>query len=316
MGDQARLRVVFFGMAGQFSLPPLEALFAANFDVRAIVMSGLAAYGPNSEPFVRREPPRPAPALGRALPMLAPSADRTMLTHAAERDIPLLEVYDLGDTRAVDVLATFEPDALCVACFPRKLPLAVLALPRLGCLNVHPSLLPDNRGPDPLFWTFRRGDQQTGVTVHLMDAGLDSGPIVLQERVPIPNGIGELELERQLAHLGGALLVRALHGLADGTIEPQPQDASRATSYSWPRPEDFVVMPNRSARWAYNFIRGVEARAEPVRIEVADSEFRVISALDYDERRVLGQPCLLDGDELWLQCSPGVLHVRVVPWAE
>jgi methionyl-tRNA formyltransferase len=310
---RARQRVVFFGTTGQFSLPPLEALLAAGFDVRAVVMAGLPGRSPT--PFVRRPAMRPVSAAGPALPMLATRDDRSILTLAAERDIPLLEVYDLADTRTLDVLAAFEPDAICVACFPRKLPPDLLALPRLGCLNVHPSLLPDNRGPDPLFWTFRRGDRETGVTIHLMDERLDAGPIVLQERVSVPDGIGESELERRLARLGGTLLARAVSGLADGPLQSQPQDEARATSYSWPQPEDFLVTPDRPARWAYNFIRGVGMRADSARIALADAVFRAVDALDYAEHAALAHPWRLEGDELWLQCSPGVLHTRALPLA-
>jgi methionyl-tRNA formyltransferase len=180
---------------------------------------------------------------------------------------------------------------------------------------VHPSLLPDNRGPDPLFWTFQRGDQQTGVTVHLMDQGLDSGPIVLQERVPVPDGVSESELERHLAQRGGVLLISAVQGLAGGSLKPMPQDGARRTRYSWPRPEDFVVTPARSARWAYNFIRGVGARAEPIRIVAADQVFTVAAALGFDAQGALGCPWRLVDNELWLQCSPGVLHARVFPLA-
>jgi methionyl-tRNA formyltransferase len=310
-----RLRVVFFGMAGQFSLPPLKALLAADFDVRAVVMAGLSGQSPASEPFVRRQAVRPVLTLGRALPMLAQGAERNILTVAAERDIPLLEVHNLADARTLEMLATFDPDAICVACFSRKLPPALLRLPRLGCLNVHPSLLPDNRGPEPLFWTYRRGDQQTGVTIHLMDAGLDSGPIVLQERIRVLDGVAESELERQLAELGGQLLVRAAQGLANGAIQPTPQDETHATSYSFPDTDDFIVTPDRSARWAYNFMRGVGMRPEPISIVVGDRVFSGVSALDYDEQGMLSSSWQIEGDELWLQCAPGVLHARVLPVA-
>ncbi len=310
-----KLRVVFFGMAGQFSLPPLEALLAADFDVRAVVIAGLAGQGPTSEPFVRRQVMRPVLTLGRALPMLASSAERNILTVAAERDISVLEVHTLADVRTLEVLATFEPDAICVACFSRKLPPALLRLPRLGCLNVHPSLLPDNRGPEPLFWTFQRGDQQTGVTIHLMNEGLDTGPMVLRERTPIPDGISESELERYLAQRGAILLASAVRVLAEGKIEPMPQDETRATGYSFPRPENFIVTPDWSARRAYNFIRGVGMRPEPISIAVGDQVFGVVAALDFDEQGALSSSWQIEYDELWLQCAPGVLHARVLPVA-
>src|SRR5262249_53706671 len=139
------------------------------------------------------------------------------------------------------------------------------------------------------------------------------GPILLQERAPLPDGVSEPELERYLAQRGAALLVDAVRGLAAGAIEPLPQDESRATSYSWPRPEDYLLSPERSAQWAYNFVRGIGTRPEPVRIAVGDAQFGVVAALDFDEHTMLGRSWRWLGEELWLQCSPGVLHVRVRP---
>ena len=106
------------------------------------------------------------------MPLLATQSDQNIVALATERNIPVWEVGDLRASATRETLAGYAPDALCVACFARKLPASLLALPRLGALNVHPSLLPDNRGPDPLFWTFWRGDEATGVTIHLMDERL------------------------------------------------------------------------------------------------------------------------------------------------
>ena len=167
-----------------------------------------------------------------------------------------------------DRISALHPDAICVACFPYRLPQEILRIPHLGSLNVHPSLLPDNRGPDPLFWTFRRGDAFTGVTIHLMDVGLDTGAILLQKRLEVPDGIGELLLEQRLADSGAELLREALSGLAAGRIQPVPQESARATRYPLPDSEDFVVTPERPARWAYNFARGLYTREVPICIRV------------------------------------------------
>ncbi len=307
--------VVFFGMSGAFSSPPLEALLAAGVVVRAVVMPALAdaASAPASPPFTVLPPASTSATGRRALPLLAPAAGRTIRQIAGEHGIPVLEVARLRDPLTLAALAAFEPDAICVACFSRRLPEAVLRLPRLGCLNVHPSLLPDNRGPDPLFWTFQRGDAVTGATVHLMDAGLDSGPIVAQRQLTIPDGITEAALEQRCASLGGELLVAALRGLMGGTLRPLPQDAARATIYPWPDSQDYTITSNRSARWAYNFARGLAARAQPITIVTPDATFQLVAALDYSADNTLDTPWRLVGDELWLRCVAGVFHARIVP---
>ncbi len=309
-------RVVFFGMSGQFSRLPLEALIEAGFDVRALVVAAAGASAANAqsdaEPFTMlRLPPPARQQYRRGLPMLQQAPEPGMLSIARARDIPVLEVSRLGDERMLRALAAFEPDAICVACFPLRLPETVLRLPRLGCLNLHPSLLPRNRGPDPLFWTFRQGDETTGVTVHIMTAAMDTGPIVTQQAIPVPDGITEHELERRAALVGGRLLVRAVRGLMMGEIHPLPQDQTVATVFGFPEGDDFLVSPDRSARWAFNFIQGVIGRGEPMWIPTPDAVFRVVAALDYDVRAQQMSLWHTSGDELWLRCTPGVLHVRI-----
>jgi methionyl-tRNA formyltransferase len=304
-------RIVYFGMSGQFSRLPLEALLAAGHDVRLLVLPALAL-ADSTRPAYTRLAPRASTVGRRALPLAgahAPAA--TTLAVAAEHGIPAIEAARLRAPETLAAVAACEPDAICVACFPRRLPPELLRLPRLGCLNVHPSLLPTNRGPDPLFWTFRQGDDETGVTVHLMDEGLDSGPILLRRRIAVAEGTTEAELEFACAVSGGELLVRALAALTEGSLTPTPQDAQLATWHGVPQPEDYTITPDMAARQAYRFACGVLRRAQPLVIAVAGTSFRLLAPLGYDAAATLAEPYRLAGDELWLRCTPGVLHARV-----
>lgn len=213
MADALALNVTFLGMAGAFSLPPLEALLAAGVAVREVVLPGTET---------RPVSPK-APESG--LPVLTPYAERSIVHLAWERGLPVREVADLNELAA--------PDVLVVACFPRLIPRSVWSRPRLA-VNIHPSLLPDNRGPAPLYWTFRLGQRRTGVTVHLLADQADAGDIVAQRAVAIPEGTTEAGLELQLARLGGDLLVQVLRDFERGQLRPVPQDESRATSHPWP----------------------------------------------------------------------------------
>ncbi|HEV2458972.1 MAG TPA: formyltransferase family protein, partial [Ktedonobacterales bacterium] len=225
--------------------------------------------------------------------------------------IPVIEVADLRTSATSDALASYAPDAICVSCFPWRLPTAILRLPRLGCLNVHPALLPDTRGPDPLFWTFHRGDATTGVTIHLMDEGLDSGPILLQESIFVPDGITELLLERTCAEVGSRLLVQALAALASGAAQPQPQDETRAIRYPLPTSDDYHITPDRPARWAYNFASGLIGRGQPILIAAPGATFHLLALLGYADDETLAFPWRLDGELLALRCAPGVFRARV-----
>jgi methionyl-tRNA formyltransferase len=247
-------------------------------------------------------------SIGRSpLALLEVPAAPSVVHLAWEREIPVLEVGRLREPECWAALESYRPDVLCVACFPQILPQPVLEWPRFGCLNLHPSLLPAYRGPAPLFWMFRNGEERAGVTIHRMDAGVDTGDILFQEAFAIPEGIGGDELERECARRGARLMVEAVRRLPSGTVprRPQPEGGSY---FSWPRAEDFVAEVTRPARWAFRFIRGV-AGWGPVTIVAGERQFRVRQALGYTEKGYLGRACERDGERVRIQFTPGVLDV-------
>jgi methionyl-tRNA formyltransferase len=304
-----KLRIVYFGMMGLFSCPPLEALLASGHDVTAIVMPGLRQ-SPGSD--LRNAPSsRPEIKRYRTVPQLVPPALDNVRQIARKQGIPVLEAESLHAANIQAEIGAYRPDAICVACFPWRLPAGVLEIPRLGSLNVHPSYLPDNRGPDPLFWTFKRGDAMTGVTIHMMDESLDTGPVLLQERIDVPDGISERALDEQLASRGARLLSQALIGLASGSLKPVAQDSSQATYYPVPAPSDWIITPDLPARWAYNFARGLRTRTQPILIQVEGRTFQLLEPLDFDEVADMGAAWHLDGRILILSCTPGVFRAEV-----
>jgi methionyl-tRNA formyltransferase len=304
-----KLRIVYFGMMGLFSCPPLEALLASGHNVVAIVVPGLRR---STGSDLRNAPSSRAEIKTyRTVPQLVPPALDNVRQIAGKEGIPILEANSLHAGGIQAEIGAYRPDAICVACFPWRLPTGVLEIPRLGSLNVHPSYLPDNRGPDPLFWTFKRGDVMTGVTIHLMDESLDTGPIVLQERVDVPDGISERALEEQLASRGARLLAQALVGLSSGSLKPVAQDSSQATYYPLPAPLDWVITPDLPARWAYNFASGLRARTQPILIQVEGRTFQLLEPLDFDALADMEVAWHLDGRILILSCTPGVFRARV-----
>jgi len=204
-------------------------------------------------------------------------------------------------------IAPFQPDLIVVACFPWRLPVDLLNLPRLGCINIHPSLLPIGRGPEPVFWTLRRGERRTGVTIHRIDESLDTGPIVAQATIPVPLGIEEPALEHNLMAMGGALLAETLPAIASGTIAPIPQDDTLATSAPSPTRQDFIIPTNLPARWAYGFARGVAWRDGPLTLHVVatSQRYQVERVIDYDDEGILPAPVVEQGG--------GVLRARFRP---
>lgn len=308
-------RVIFLGMQSNFSHPSLRALLSAGVEVCAVVLP--AAQGKASEPALRRlEPPSRRRTL---LPVNQSFLHTSVQQLAWERNIPLWEVARLTDPAVSELFTGYQPDLLCVACFPHYIPASILAIPRLGALNVHPSLLPANRGPEPLFWTFRLGHEQTGVTIHLMDEQLDHGDILVQEAFDVPEGISYAELEEECAELGGALLVQAVNALASGQAERRPQDESQSSAYPYPSNsagrEDFVIHPTEwDARHVYNFICGVKDWGEPLTL-VADAALtlEIEDVLDYSYKAHDLRLHTTERDAWPVRCKRGKVIVKGKP---
>jgi methionyl-tRNA formyltransferase len=200
-----------------------------------------------------------APAL-RVL--LAPDA----ASLARQHGIPVVEACGVEDL----ALPRLEPDWVCAACFPWRLPGPWRAAARRGCLNLHPSLLPAYRGPAPLFWQLRDDARETGVTLHMMDEGLDTGDLVARQPVELPDELVTAEAELRLGQAGAALLEAAL---AVPVLARQPQPEPGASRQPWPGPPDLRLDPSWSARRAFRFLRGAQAHGpfEVGRLRVAEA---------------------------------------------
>jgi methionyl-tRNA formyltransferase len=310
---QEKPRIIFFGMQGHFSIPSLQALLDNSIEVCAVVVPNTREHGQAHIAISPLEPPHRSRAL---LPVRGSSLHDSIVQVAWQRGIPVYEARRLRDTLTVTTLTSFAPDIICVACFPRKLPRAVLDIPRLGCLNVHPSLLPDNRGPEPIFWTFRRGDTETGVTIHLLDDGMDSGDILAQAKLPVPDGIDYMTLEAQLAYLGGTLLAQTVLQLSEGQAVRLPQNKIGNHHLPFPGKQDFIVpVATWDARHVYNFLRGVAGFGEPLYLQVGDKLTRVEQAMSYDlalENRTPEDESFRGNarEGVWIRCSTGWVRVK------
>lgn len=148
---------------------------------------------------------------------------------AHQYQLPIYQPTSLKDSSEHDLLASFKADVMVVAAYGILLPAPVLAIPRLGCINIHPSLLPRWRGAAPIQRTIAAGDTITGVTMMQMDAGLDTGPILLQRQYVLDPEETSQTLHDNLAKLGAQALVETLDLLAEGEIQPRPQNSEQAT---------------------------------------------------------------------------------------
>ena len=272
-----RPRVLFFGMRGDFSTPSLQALLSSDIDVCAVVVPITPIPGLKQLPIQLREQPR---GVRSALPLL--SLHPSIIQIAWQHQIPVWEVRSLSDSTTYSTLAAYEPDIICVACFSQRIPRSIINLPRLGCLNVHPSLLPTNRGPVPLFWTFRNGEHTTGVTIHYLVETMDTGDILAQEHIQVPDGITYAQLEMQCAARGSTLLASVVRSLYMGETIRTVQDPTKSSYYSFPTDEDYIVHAEEwDARHIYNFINGIGHWDNPVEIHLGQQVFFTRECISY-----------------------------------
>lgn len=306
------LRLAFFGSDCLFSETVLQALLHSAHEVAAVLLPATGMAGMHGERPIQAL----LPEIGRvqaydagALPVISSFVQHSILHTAWEQGSAAFAVRDLASNETGGILGLVQADVACAACFPRRIPVKLLQVPRRGFLNVHPSLLPHYRGPSPLFWQLRAGESRTGVTVHWMDAEFDTGPVADQRLVSLADGIGDTDATGLMAHAGADLLVEVLGRGAGGEI-PQRTQPRGGEYQSYPREPDFTISPAWTARRVYNFMRGTAAWGYPYRLEVAGEELLLRDATAWSAHERLDEPLVRAGDDVIFQCSPGTVRAR------
>ena len=253
-------------------------------------------------PLVLSQPDRPA---GRGM-RLTPSA----VAEAADRlRLPVLKAPTLKDAGAQEALRDARLDVMVVAAYGLLLPAAVLEIPRLGCLNIHASLLPRWRGAAPIQRAILAGDARTGISIMQMDVGLDTGPVLLEESVEISPVDTTGSLTRSLAAMGAQAIVKALEQLAGLRARPQdPRQATHAPKVTkGEAPIDWretSMQIERKVR-ALNPAPGAEAR-------LAEETIKVWEAISTDARGQPGEIVFSDAKHLVVACGSGALELKRV----
>ncbi|MCR5641042.1 MAG: methionyl-tRNA formyltransferase [Lachnospiraceae bacterium] len=227
------MNVIFMGTP-DFALGTLDAIEAAGHQIVLVVS----------------QPDRPK---GRGNAMQYPPVKEWAL----ERDIPVFQPERIRKPECIEELRKYPADIFVVAAFGQILPKEILEMPRLGCINVHASLLPKYRGAAPIQWSILNGDDVTGVTIMQMGVGLDDGDILTQVEVPIDAEDTGGSLFDKLAIAGGTLCAETMERLDRGEITPQPQDPKLATHVGMIHKELGKLDFSRPAKELECYIRGL-----------------------------------------------------------
>jgi len=251
-GSGVVLRIIFFGSGGEGSMVPLETI-SRSHQVIALV-----------RPFRSRSWwRRMASSIKSRTGIGTQSA---MAKWSRIHDVPLLDTSSRSDSELAGRLKRLAPEVICVSAFPWLLGNEILQLASRAALNVHLSLLPRHRGPNPLLWIYYHNDQRTGVTVHGMNQRADAGPIFTQEAFELPRGFPVDRLYARKASLGGELLLRVLHQLESGEAKPTAQEERLATQAPRvPRGTRMLDCSEWDAERVWHFLSGLcPRRREPL----------------------------------------------------
>jgi methionyl-tRNA formyltransferase len=226
------MRLVFMGTP-RFAVPTLEAVIAAGHQLAAVYT----------------QPDRPK---GRGQQLAPSPVKQCALAHG----IPVYQPERIRRPEIVAELAAMRADAMVVVGYGQIIPQSIIDLPPLGIVNVHASLLPKYRGAGPIQWAIANGETITGVTTMRIDAGLDTGDMLLKRETRIEPEETAIELGERLSRIGADLLVETLQGLASGSIQPEPQDSTQASYAPILKKEDGRIDWSQPAGQIHNRIRG------------------------------------------------------------
>ena len=235
------MKIIFFGTP-DFAVPALDALCNSHTVLAVVTM-----------------PDRPS---GRKM-KLTPSPVKS---YATNKGLPVYEPVKLRGSKVYhDIFAALNSDVFIVAAYGLILPKKILEMPKFGCINIHASLLPKHRGPSPIHAAILAGDKKTGVTIMQMDAGIDTGDMLLQEEICIKEDFDFLSLHNMLAELGASCLIKTLELITKGEITKTPQNDSLSSyapmikkadgQINWTNPTEFILNQIRAfSLWPGAFV--------------------------------------------------------------
>ena len=276
------MNILYIGSAGPLSLQPFKALLSSGYTIAA---AGIY------QPVVFRQ-------------RIIALENESLALAAQQAAIPVIDLSQPLPS-LLSQLDELQIDVLLMACYSRRLPAELVDYPAKGSYNLHPSLLPAYRGPEPVFWQMKQV-ADSGVSWHRVTEAFDAGDIVAQKKVYLDDGLDYRQINQRLAEVGSELLPALLSAIEYDRLKPVVQDAGAVSYYPYPQAADFVLDTTGSAQQAYNFMRATRAFNQPYRCHYADRGYLLDEALDYDNNRSL-EAVEVQGNTLFIPFKTGVL---------
>ena len=289
------MKIVFMGTP-DFAATSLNALIEANYNIEAVVTN----------------PDRPK---GRGMKMLYTPVKEV----AISKGIPIFQPEKVRKNEDfINKIKEINPDVICVVAYGKILPKEILDIPKYGCINVHASLLPKYRGAAPIQWAILNGDKETGVTTMYMDVGMDTGDMILTEKVQIGENETTGELWDRLAKIGGKLLVETLKQVENGTAPRTPQGNDFTMAPMLDKEMSKIDWENKTAEEIKNLVRGLNPIMGAYTLlngkKIKFWKVEVVNNIGYDENniKILKNGTVLVSDPrdgIYIKTKKGILRV-------
>jgi len=282
------MKILYIGSSGPLSLIPLQALINSKYTICAIAVDE-----DNSEFNVINS--------------------GSIQSLAFEHSIPLIKLNETL-TDVVLQISSYQPDIILVSCYARLIPQSIISAAKTGAFNLHPSLLPCFRGPAPLFWQFRQGTRDFGVTLHRMNSEFDTGKILSQKKVEMQDGINKYDATNLLASTGSKLILDFLDDVSKNNIHEVAQNNALSSYQSYPAEGDYTVSTLWSAKRIYNFIKGYKEAGVSFLCEVNGHNFKLVDALSYQEgacNNIGDNKIVTEGELITFSCLDGYIQCQI-----
>jgi len=276
------MNILYIGSSGALSLEPFKRLLSSEHSVVAVGVFN---------PIVLND-------------KIIALENSPLSLLASQQNVSIIDLSQTLDV-IVEQIKQLSIDVILMSCYGKHLPGEVAALAKSGCFNMHPSLLPKYRGPEPIFWQMRYGDE-TGVSWHYVTSDFDAGAVVKQKVVLLEDGASYQEVNVTLAVTGADLMMEMLAELSTINLTGSQQEEALSSYYRYPVKDDFVVDTTGSAQDAFNFMKATEAFAYPYLCQIGSHCYMLDKALDYDNNDYL-QAAEVSGNTLNIPCKEGVL---------
>ena len=287
-------KVVFMGTP-EFAAESLKELVESGYNVVAVFTN----------------PDKPS---GRGMKLKASAVKE----YALSQNIPVYQPKRVRNNEEVlNILNDLKPDFLAVVAYGKILPQEVLDIPRLGAINVHGSLLPKYRGSAPMQWAIINGEKVTGITTMYMDAGMDTGDMLLKEEIEIKEEYNLEDVHDKLMVIGANLLVKTLDGIVEGKIQRIKQDDSLATSAPMISKEMTKIDFNKTSREIFNFVRGLNPFPGTFMISDNGKTYKVSKVTPFEDKTIdegveNGDIFLMSKDALYIKCKDGYVSIDII----